>query len=319
MIDEFCLIPKGAQAEEDPKNRDCLVRVLLGRRRPFTPTYNEGFLLRKFEVDLQIVDDLELEKEHHAKSMAVALAVMHGNCETDAADVEFVLGTSPQEVAMTWGEVIEQQPRTESTAFINFKQRAVHLWMLDFNQCDQVAMDNNGVNKAVAAFWQNDPYFPRPQPIGNHNGPLWQVFKQAYLEQSENCKSEIARKRGLPEMFIRELEKEAMRQASTASAPPRGRPPPTSGPAPSGRKSKLSGPLHSEPPRGGPSRGGHAPVDLSSSHSHGGQSPVRATSGLVSAPTGEALGSPGRRGKGEAGRGRGGRGRGIVFDIPDLD
>ena len=37
------------------------------------PTYSERLMLRNFEADLGIIDDLKLEKEHHARSMQEAL------------------------------------------------------------------------------------------------------------------------------------------------------------------------------------------------------------------------------------------------------
>ena len=57
-----------------------LARIYLGVRRP-TRSKSASFTLRNFELDLHIVDDLELEKEHFAREMARALAVMHWRCK----------------------------------------------------------------------------------------------------------------------------------------------------------------------------------------------------------------------------------------------
>lgn len=312
LIDHFCPASQKAEAKQDKANRDCLVRVLLGRRRPFKPTYSEGFSLRNFEADLSIIDDLGLEKEQHCKSMAVSLADMHWGCCIDAADVEYVLGTAPAELEPTWGEIKIQAPRTDSSALLNFKRRAVHLWLLDFNHCKPISMNQSGVKAAVSAYWENDPYLPRPQPSGHQDGPLWEIFKRSYLAQSEISANELAKSKDLPEWFLREMEKEARRRAALSQGPPSGGPPrggfslpgspsnlPPVGSPRSG--SSLPGTPHHGPPLGktpqdGSPCGFHAPA---------------------SSPFSPATGSPVRRGRGLGGRGRGGK-PGVIFDIPEL-
>lgn len=68
---------------KDPENQNCLARIYLGVRRPGR-SQTEKFSLRNFELDLQALDDLSLEKEHHAREMARALAIMHWKCEVSA-------------------------------------------------------------------------------------------------------------------------------------------------------------------------------------------------------------------------------------------
>lgn len=61
-------------------NENCLPRKNLGVRRP-TRSKSASFTLRNFELDLQIVDNLELEMEYFAREMVRALAVMHWRCK----------------------------------------------------------------------------------------------------------------------------------------------------------------------------------------------------------------------------------------------
>ncbi|KAL8747416.1 MAG: hypothetical protein Q9190_000720 [Brigantiaea leucoxantha] len=117
-------------ASNDPCNRDCLIRVYLGVRRPTGrpgKTEDEKFSLRNFEADLSVLDNLELEKEEYAKAMGVALAVMHWECQTNAQDVEFVLGTTPTKMLLTYAEIRSLPPGTDSEMALTFKRRTVQL------------------------------------------------------------------------------------------------------------------------------------------------------------------------------------------------
>ena len=173
LIDTYCPAEKRASARADEQNRDCLVRVYLGVRRASAAVPSkDGFSLRNFEADLSIVDELIPEKKHHAIAMATALASMHWQARVDAADVEFVLGTSPEDQPLTYSEIVMFPLRTSTVHIKNSLRRAIHLWLLDFNQVGDITMDDAGVAKAVTAFWQNDPYFPRPQSIHHLDGPL---------------------------------------------------------------------------------------------------------------------------------------------------
>ncbi len=204
-----------------PTNRHCLIRVYLGIRRgnvaPMATT------LQNFQADLTIIDELQLEKKHHACVMAVALAEMHWTVQVDAADVEFVLGTAPEGLKLKPAEVKALTPRTETTGLLNFKRRSVHVFLLDFNHCRPIVMDEAGVTQAVAAFWQNDPYYPRPHPVGHPDEPLWNAFREQYLDQSTRCLNEAAKQLGLAEKFILGVVAEAKRRANSGDGPPHGR------------------------------------------------------------------------------------------------
>lgn len=42
-------------------------------------------------------------------------------------------------------------------------------------------MDKAGVEQAVAAFWKNDPFYPRPE----EGSVLWKSFREMYLGMSQ--------------------------------------------------------------------------------------------------------------------------------------
>ena len=99
LIDCYCPPTNQAKARIDPKNRDCLVRIYLGRRQENISKVR-SFSLKDFEMDLVTLEELGLNKELFAETMAMALAVMHWSSHIDAAGVEFVLGSAPAEL---WG------------------------------------------------------------------------------------------------------------------------------------------------------------------------------------------------------------------------
>ena len=242
LIERYCPVQRRDIARTDPENRDCLIRIYLGLRRRSMTAPTEKFSLRNFEADLSILDDVIPDKNHHATAMAVALACMHWDAKVDGADVEFVLGAAPEKHTLTASEIAAFPPRTRSLYMKTRLRRVVHLWLLDFNQVGTITMDDDGVTKALSAFWQNDPYFPRPESINPDDGALWQVFREAYLDQSNRIYNPGQRKLSLALKFVKGVEEEAEK---------RGRGPPMKG----GGGSLRAGPTRQGPPRRGEGRG----------------------------------------------------------------
>ena len=89
-------------------NKDCLIRLYLGRRRDATVRVKHKvgcFGLRKFKLYLDLIEDLRLNVLDYVFPMADVLAIMHSEAWIDAADVEFVLGgvsCLPQEPPLTY-------------------------------------------------------------------------------------------------------------------------------------------------------------------------------------------------------------------------
>lgn len=44
----------------------------------------------------------------------------------------------------------------------NFMKRVTSMWILDIDACQDITMDESGVDKAVRAFYVTEPYAPRP-------------------------------------------------------------------------------------------------------------------------------------------------------------
>ena len=88
--------------------------------------------------------------------MAQALALMHWVGEVDGNDVEFVLAPSDN---ATMSNVLGDHS----------------MWILDFDLCRNMSMDEDGVKQASIAFWRNDPFYPRP----GKDPELWNAFRKA--------------------------------------------------------------------------------------------------------------------------------------------
>ncbi|KAF2713646.1 hypothetical protein K504DRAFT_517708, partial [Pleomassaria siparia CBS 279.74] len=136
LIEEYC--PKSGvnQAKELEANKDCLVRMYLGKRRSRVNT--NLFSLRNFCLHLDQMEDLELKIDRFTTAIAEALAVMHWACYLDANDIKFVMGSVPNGSTddqlivckpLTSVDVSKIRPNTSTwDAHINdFKKGQIHI------------------------------------------------------------------------------------------------------------------------------------------------------------------------------------------------
>ena len=240
LVDRFCFCAREDLAGEikaSDANRDCLIRPYLGRRRFFffgndnnattaatadaaasaSGSSNSGvstsnatkdqtrrpsrkpqvfFSLRNYPLHLDQMEELGLgdgDIKGYARTMAEALAMMHWVAEVDANDVEFVLAPprAGEEKRPRWRNVLGEHV----------------MWLLDFDCCRPMAMDEEGVEQAVAAFSRNDPFYPRPGQA------LWAIFKETYLRISSRIMADEKdqQRTRLPYMFIEKAEAQKTR------------------------------------------------------------------------------------------------------------
>lgn len=170
------------------------------------------FSLRNYKLHLDQIIDLDLQAEEYSQDMADALAVLHWHTRIDAMDIEFVLGSSPVESESVRKilsvEEIKRLPPGASTyeyatnSRPDFKKRVISLWLVDFDACSDISMNEAGVAKALKAFLETDPYCPRPFTEDIYGEHLWTLFQARYQDTG------VKILRGssytyLPEKFIR--------------------------------------------------------------------------------------------------------------------
>ncbi|TQN69911.1 hypothetical protein CSHISOI_05435 [Colletotrichum shisoi] len=194
---------------DDASNAHCLVRPYLGRRKhrrnsstdQTAPKRLFGFYsLRNLPLHANQMEDLGLDLEGYALAMADALAFLHWSARVDANDVEFVLAQSRQQTTA------RRAPSLGSTDF--HSDKAVlgphSMWVLDFDCCRSMTMDEAGIKQACKSFWRNDPYYPRPGGDNQADQGLWDVFRDRFLEVSKRLlEGETEAVRRLPQQLIR--------------------------------------------------------------------------------------------------------------------
>jgi hypothetical protein len=189
IVDLFCAsnAPLSNFVKSNVDDDACLIRPYLGRRRRYRQEATSTSRFQRFSLDVS----------SYAETMADALALMHWGARIDANDVEFVLAP-PREV--------KPPP---SSAFQS-EYLGIHcMWILDFDCCRPLSMDEAGIEKACVAFFRNDPFYPRPGSGEAADEELWKVFKQRFLITSRGILGEVSEDgRILAEKLVERIEEE---------------------------------------------------------------------------------------------------------------
>lgn len=203
LIANYCPAALADEIKASRSNQSCLVRPYLGRRRHGAerPKRFAAFSLKNFPLHLDQMEQLDLNVASYAETMADALAMMHWYGEIDANDVEFVLAPHPNPTHPS-SPSPSPSPNESTSSFLGEHS----VWMLDFDCCRPMSMDEQGVKQAVTAFFRNDPFYPLPSAEGSRDQALWEVFRLRYLQTSSNILVDDSQRRLLPEAFIREVE-----------------------------------------------------------------------------------------------------------------
>ncbi|KAK1767854.1 zinc finger protein-domain-containing protein, partial [Phialemonium atrogriseum] len=134
-----------------------------------------------FPPHINQIEELGLPAEEYAIAMADALAFLHWAPKVDANDVEFVI-TRPHPPNQS-RSALDSRPGIGSREFTSaFGLHA--MWILDFDCCRELSMDESGIEQAAKSFWRNDPYYPRPGSSSAQDQELWHVFKTRFLHAS---------------------------------------------------------------------------------------------------------------------------------------
>ena len=204
LIDLYFSGDLKTRARRQDSNDDCLVRLYLGKRQDRTNRFRprKFFSLRSLTLCLDQMQDLGLDTTQYALAMPEALAVIHWKAKIDAAGVEFVLGGPPcltHFPVPSSQQILELQGRAcISTTMSHSVSGAMHKWLLDFNQCQRLSINESGIDQAVKRFLDNDPYYPRP-PM-DPNLDVWEAFRLQYLAISQRLLD--GKHQTLPALFL---------------------------------------------------------------------------------------------------------------------
>lgn len=171
LIERYCSPKLAGFVTSNPSDEDCLVRPYLGRRRITKPSTSQfaRFSLRNYALHVDQMEELGLDAVQYARAMAEALALMHWGARVDANDVEFVLAP----------------PRGDEERCFQSGMVGDHcFWVLDFDSCRDMALSEEGVEQACAAFFRNDPYYPGPGRGNSEDEKSWVIFREKFLEVS---------------------------------------------------------------------------------------------------------------------------------------
>ncbi|KAF2712822.1 hypothetical protein K504DRAFT_372939 [Pleomassaria siparia CBS 279.74] len=187
LIDSYCPTMDRAAVRENPANLHCLIRPYLGSRRRDDPP-SGSFSLNNLALHVDELEGLQLDVNAYVEILADTLAHCHWAIGVDLKGVRFVL-------APTWlPPLLPANHNSESPSLANHVSESEHVvWMLGYDSCRDMSSNNDGVSQAVIAFWNNEPFYPRPYGGPAADGDpyprmrqrrLWNHFRQRYLESS---------------------------------------------------------------------------------------------------------------------------------------
>ena len=204
IVDLFCAgnVPLSDFVKNNVDDGPCLIRPYLGRRRRHqqeakSTSRFQRFSLRNVPLHIDQLETLGLDASPYAEAMADALALMHWGARIDANDVEFVLAP-PREFESPSSHVFQSE------------YLGMHcMWILDFDCCRPLSMDEAGIEQACVAFFKNDPFYPRPGSGEDADEELWEVFKRRFLATSREILGEGSEDNpSLAEKLMAKIEEE---------------------------------------------------------------------------------------------------------------
>ncbi|KAL7908074.1 zinc finger domain-containing protein [Trichoderma velutinum] len=194
-------------------NEHCLIRPYLGRRRyrrsevePPTEQSRQrlgAFSLRNYPLHLDQMEALGIDPGDYAIAMADALAFLHWVAKVDAGDIEFVLARPRSQSDTASSEAQLDGRRSSNTNILGPHA----MWILDFDLCKDLTLDEKGVEQASKTFWGNDPYYPRPGSLNTENQRLWTIFEERFMAASAKVlRSEPDQIRRLPKLLMERIK-----------------------------------------------------------------------------------------------------------------
>ncbi|KAK0712647.1 zinc finger protein-domain-containing protein, partial [Lasiosphaeria miniovina] len=193
----------------DKRNEHCLIRPYLGRRRQGARQSRlQSISLRNYPLYADQIEELGLPIDEYTSAMADTLAFLLWTVRVDANDVEFILAR-PRTSAIATIESHSRNTRPAPGPSVGTAELATGIlgshamWLLDFDCCKELDMNETGVNVAAQRFWRNDPFYPNPNCKCPEDERLWALFKDRFLRSSRSIlEGECEAIQELPELLI---------------------------------------------------------------------------------------------------------------------
>ena len=189
------------------ENDACLCRAYLGKNSvDVDPARRQQELqtLQNFPIYLDMMQEMQMDPFSVARDMALGIAAIHWTANYNALDVEFVFGSAihnPQKLANPTNITNQNLTAAEKKRPIRFKKheqqstgfrnRAVQLWMIDFNKVERFDPSvfknyHANIRQLVADTRSADgPYHPRVLVRNEYEWNLWVYFAKSYIKASQ--------------------------------------------------------------------------------------------------------------------------------------
>ncbi|KAH7320853.1 hypothetical protein B0I35DRAFT_501048 [Stachybotrys elegans] len=203
-----------AEALLNPDNKSCLCRVYLGSvasEADPDKLKRARQTLKNFPLYLDQLIELDMDPLLIAHDMAMGLAVAHWSARINMLDVEFVIGSrattesmdsrppevmeagaagSSRQTKSKGGKQQPSQAQPVQEKRRTFRNRAIQLWMIDFNKVDKVDIDlvnyEESIQNLVYQTRSTDgPYYPRVLARTAFEWNLWMEFAETYIKTSK--------------------------------------------------------------------------------------------------------------------------------------
>lgn len=205
LIGRYCPEAIQVTTRSSRENEDCLIRIYAGKRRRQGARPSPFFNLRNYGIHIDQMDELGVDTTAVVKILAEALAHCYWRAHVDANDVEFVFAPATLPTRST-------APRFRIARL----EQELYIWMLDYDCVQYMNQNEEGIQQAVHAFYQNDAYFPRPHFYGHtrENVQLWEIFKKHLLDISNGILDDLS----LAQEWVKQVEQEGRRRAAVDSS-----------------------------------------------------------------------------------------------------
>ncbi|KAL9473480.1 hypothetical protein ACSS6W_007860 [Trichoderma asperelloides] len=145
-------------------------------------------LIRKFRPDVDEESAMNSSSNEHCLIRPYLGRRRYRNSETDTEPRKRLRAFSLRNFPLHLDQMEQlgiDPVQSEDACLNNIKILGPHaIWILDFDLCRDLTLDESCIEQACNAFWGNDPWYPRPGRLATADQKLWNIFEERFLESS---------------------------------------------------------------------------------------------------------------------------------------